>query len=136
MICQAVTDAAQLGHEEPIDVARKLLRTGIKTAIITLARDGCLAMQGTEVWRIHAPQIETIDGCGAGATFSAGYIYAYLKAWSFLDSLRFATAAASLKVSRAGLEMFPVDQISAIAEGLRIEQLDPAKTDLRQDAMP
>jgi sugar/nucleoside kinase (ribokinase family) len=135
-ICQAVTDAAQLGHEEPIDVARKLLNTGIKTAIITLARDGCIALQGTQVWRVHAPKVETIDGCGAGATFSAGYIYAFLKGWSFLDSVRFATAAASLKVSRAGLEMFPVNQISTVADGLRVEQLDSAKTNVGQDALP
>lgn len=135
-LCQAVTDAAQLGHEEPIDIARKLIRTGIKTAIITMARDGCLAIQGSEAYRIYAPAVATVDACGAGATFSAGYIYACLQAWSFLDSLRFATAAASLKVSRAGLEMFPVEQISTAAAGLEVEQLEWAQTKIRQEHRP
>lgn len=122
-LCQAVTDAAQLGQEPPLDVARKLLRTGVKTALITLAGEGSLALQGTDAFRVHAPKVSAVDGCGAGATFSAGYIYGYLQGWSFLDSLRFATAAASLKVTRAGLEMFPVDQIRSAAAELKVEQL-------------
>jgi sugar/nucleoside kinase (ribokinase family) len=122
-ICQAVTDAAQLGEEPPLEVARKLLRTGVKTALITLAGEGCLALQNGEAFRIHAPPVEPVDGCGAGATFSAGFIYGYLQSWSFSASLRFATAAASLKVSQAGLEMFPVDQIRLTAARLKVEQL-------------
>jgi len=135
-ICQAVTDAAQLGHEAPLEVASKLLRAGVRTAIITLAGEGCLALQGNEAVRVYAPTVEPVDGCGAGATFSAGYIYGFLKGWSFRDSLQFATAAASLKVSRAGLEMFPLDQVSAAAAQLRVETLQVAATDLGQEAIP
>jgi sugar/nucleoside kinase (ribokinase family) len=122
-ICQAVTDAAQLGQEPPLEVARKLLRTGVKTALITLAGEGCLALEGGEAFRIHAPKVDAVDGCGAGATYSAGYVFGFLQGWSFADSLRFATAAASLKVTRAGLEMFPVEQIRAEAANLKVEQL-------------
>ena len=121
-ICQAVTDAAQLGNEAPLDVARKLLRAGVKTALITMAGDGCLAVQNNEMVRVHAPVVQAIDGCGAGATFSAGYAYGYLKGWSLMDTLRFATAAASLKVTRAGLQMFSVPEIQALAAKLRVEQ--------------
>jgi len=122
-ICQAVTDAAQRGEESPLDVARKLLKTGVKTALITLAREGCLAVQGAEVIRVYAPQVQVVDGCGAGATFSAGFIYGYLKGWSLEDSLRFATAAASLKVTRAGLQMFPVEEIMALTAQIEVEHL-------------
>jgi sugar/nucleoside kinase (ribokinase family) len=121
-ICQAVTDAAQLGNEAPLDVARKLLGAGVKTALITMAGDGCLAVEGKEVVRVHAPVVKAVDGCGAGATFSAGYVYGYLNAWKLVDTLRFATAAASLKVTRAGLQMFSVQEIQELAASLRVEQ--------------
>jgi sugar/nucleoside kinase (ribokinase family) len=134
-ICQAVTDAAQLGAEPPLDVARKLLRTGVKTALITLAGQGCLAIRGSETIRVHAPAVEAVDGCGAGATFSAGYIYGLLEGWSFVDTLRFATAAASLKVTRAGLEMFPVEHIRALGLQLKVEQLFLAESDLNEDVI-
>ena len=120
-ICQAVTDAAQLGDEPPLEVARKLLGAGVKTALITMAGEGCLAVQGDEMVRVYAPKVQAVDGCGAGATFSAGYVYGYLKDWGLADTVRFATAAASLKVTRAGLEMFPIPEIQALAAALRVE---------------
>lgn len=122
-ICQAVTDAAQLGEESPLDVARKLLKTGVQTALITMAGDGCLAARGQDAIRIYAPIVSAVDGCGAGATFSAGYIYGYLQDWNLERCVRFATAAASLKVTRAGLQMFAVDEITALASGLEAEYI-------------
>ena len=38
-------------------------------------------------------------------------------------SARFATAAASLKVTRAGLDMFPLEEIESLAAKLRVEYL-------------
>jgi ribokinase len=135
-VCQAVTDAAQLGEEPPLEVARKLLRTGVKTALITLAAEGCFALHGNEAVRVHAPEVQAVDGCGAGATFSAGYIYGLLHGWSLVDRLRFATAAASLKVTRAGLEMFPLQEITAAGLELKVEELQLAETDPDEDVLP
>lgn len=121
-ICQAVTDAAQLGGKRAlVGTARRLLKSGIQTAIITLAKGGCLVAQGEEIVRVFAPQVKAVDACGAGATFSAGFIYGYLKGWNLEQSARFATAAATLKVTRAGLQMFPLGQIMEYADRLRVE---------------
>jgi len=120
-ICQAVTDAAQLGHEQPVEVARKLLQAGVKTALITMAGEGCLAVDAHEMVRVYAPKVEAVDGCGAGATFSAGYVYGYLRNWKLAETVCFATAAASLKVTRAGLQMFSISEIEAVAAKLRVE---------------
>jgi sugar/nucleoside kinase (ribokinase family) len=122
-ICQAVTDAAQKDESDPLDVAHKLLQTGVETAIITLASEGSLVVSGDEAIRVYAPQMVAVDGCGAGATYSAGFIYAHLQGWSLEESARFATAAASLKVTRAGLEMFPLEEIMALAAKVEVERL-------------
>ncbi len=120
-ICQAVTDAAQRGDVPPLEVARKLLKTGVQTALITMAQEGCLAVNGTQAVRVHAPSVVAVDGCGAGATFSAGFIYGDLKGWDLEKSARFATAAASLKVTRPGLQMFAISEIQALADQLSVE---------------
>ena len=123
-ICQAVTDAAQLGKTRSmLETARKILRSGIKTALVTMAKAGCLVAQENHAVKVHAPKVKAVDGCGAGATFSAGFIYGYLNGWDMEQSARFATAAASLKVTRAGLQMFPVDEIHSLASRLRVEHL-------------
>jgi sugar/nucleoside kinase (ribokinase family) len=121
--CQAVTDAAQKNDNDPLEVAQKLINAGVQTALITMAGDGSLIVQGNQILRIRAPKVTAVDGCGAGATFSAGYIFGFLNKWSLVGSAKFATAAASLKVTRPGLEMFPVDEILAFAEQVKVEEL-------------
>jgi len=123
-ICQAVTDAAQLGKNQALlQTARKLMDAGIEIAVITMASKGCLVAQGKDAVRIFAPKVKAVDACGAGATFSSGFAYGYLQGWSIEQSARFATAAASLKVTRAGLEMFPQAEIEALAATLKVEYL-------------
>jgi sugar/nucleoside kinase (ribokinase family) len=123
-ICQAVTDAAQIGKKQAmLSVARKLFKAGIKTAIITMASQGCLVVQGDKIVRVYAPKVKAVDGSGAGATFSSGFIYGYLNGWSTEESVRFAIAAASLKVAHSGLEMYPVKEIKALAGRLRVQHM-------------
>jgi ribokinase len=122
-ICQAVTDAAQKDDSKSLEVAQKLIHTGVQTALITLAGEGSLVVQGERVLRIRAPKVKAVDGCGAGATYSAGFIFATLNNWNLEKSARFATAAASLKVTRPGLEMYPVEEILAFAEQVLVEDL-------------
>lgn len=120
--CQAVTDAAQRESSDPLGVALKLRGVGVQTALVTLAAEGCLVVSGDQAIRVWAPSVQVVDGCGAGATYSAGFIYGYLRGWSLEDSVRFATAAASLKVSRAGLQMYPVEEIKRTAAELKVER--------------
>jgi len=123
-ICQAVTDDAQIGRKGAmLSVAKKLLKAGIKTAIVTMARQGCMAVQGDEIIRVYAPQVKAVDGSGAGATFSSGFIYGHLKGWSLEETIRFAIAAASLKVTRSGLKMFSIKEIKELAATLRVERM-------------
>jgi ribokinase len=122
-ICQAVTDAAQIGGKQALlGTARKLLKSGIQTAIITLAKGGCLVASGKEIVRVFTPSVKAVDACGAGATFSAGFIYGYLRGWDLELCARFATAAATLKVTRGGLQMFPVTDIMELASSLKVER--------------
>ena len=121
-LCQAVTDPAQCGSCEPLDVAHKLLGAGAKTAIITLAGEGCLVVRGNKSWRVWPPEVQVVDGCGAGATFSAGFIYGAIRGWKLEDTVRFATAAASLKVAQVGLKVEPVAKVKRLARQLKVER--------------
>jgi len=123
-ICQAVTDAAQIGKKQSmLSLARKLIKAGIETAIITMASQGCMVVQDEAIVRVHAPRVKAVDGSGAGATFSSGFIYGRLNDWSLEETVRFAVAAASLKVTRTGLKMFPVQEVQNLAKTLRVEHM-------------
>ena len=121
-ICQAVTGPDQRGGN-PLAVAHKLLESGVETALVTLAGGGCLALRGGEALRVRAPVVSVVDGCGAGATFSAGFVYGCLRGWDLEYTVRFATSAASLKCTVAGPRAFPLTEILGLASEVKVEHL-------------
>ena len=123
-ICQAVTDAAQR-RGDPLEVAEKLLEAGAGTALVTLGGDGSLAASADEMLRVRPPRVSVVDGAAAGATFSAGFIYGYLRGWDLEQSVRFATAAASLKCKVIGPRAFPLQEIESLARTISVEPLSP-----------
>ena len=120
-ICQATTDDAQL-QDNAEEIADKLLGKGISTALITMAKGGCLAATREEMVRVYAPRVDVVDGCAAGSTFSAGYIYGHLQGWSLETKVRFAVAASSLKCTVVGACAFPPAQVQRLAGQLEIQR--------------
>jgi sugar/nucleoside kinase (ribokinase family) len=133
-LCQAVVDAQQQGMGDPLEVASRLRSVGVKTALVTLAGEGSLVLHEGQILRARAPHVHAVDGCGAGATYSAGFAYGWLRGWPVEACMRFATAAASLKVTRAGLQMWPVAEVQELAAGLEVQSsLLPADDSLFSD---
>lgn len=123
-IVQAVTDAAQLGGDA-LGVADSLTRGGASIALVTLAAGGALAARrgGEDAVRVAAPKLDAVDACGAGATFSAGFIRRWLNGDGLERALRFAVAAASLKCTAVGPVGFPPARIWELAESLESERI-------------
>jgi fructose-1-phosphate kinase PfkB-like protein len=78
--------------------------------------------RGKNLWRAWPPEVQVVDGCGAGATFSTGFIYGVIRGWTMEDTVRFATAAASLKVAQVGLAVEPVAKVKRLARQLKVER--------------
>lgn len=116
-VMQGVTDAAQV-NTDPTETGKRLLGAGASVALVTLARGGCLALTKDESVRVYAPTIDVVDANGAGATFSAGYMYGVLQGWDLEGCARFAVAAASLKCKQVGLGAIPLADIEALASQL------------------
>ena len=116
-ICQAVTDASQLGDDAD-RVANLLAENGVSTALVTLASGGAVGMKDGRAFHVQAPALDVVDTCGAGATFSAAYIMSLLDGSGFERSLRFAVAAASLKCAVVGPTAFPQAEVNRLAADL------------------
>ncbi len=118
-IVQANTNAAQRGGDA-LAIAHRILDCGAQTVLMTLAGDGCIAVTRQQTIRVEAPRVEVIDGCGAGAAFSAGFMYAQLRGWDLERSLRSAVAAGSFKCTRVGLNPLPLQAIKRLASAIDI----------------
>ena len=116
-ICQAVTDASQLGGDAE-GVAKLLIANGTPTALVTMASKGAFGLQGGTDIHIAVPDLDVVDTCGAGATFSAAFISSLLSGSQFERSMRFAVAAAALKCSVVGPKAFPIAEVNRLADSL------------------
>jgi ribokinase len=89
--------------KNPKDAAQVFIDWGIKTVVITLGAEGALGLTKNEEIKVPAFKTNVVDTTGAGDTFCAAFDYAFLlKEQNLEDSLKFANAAAALKVQKLG----------------------------------
>jgi sugar/nucleoside kinase (ribokinase family) len=120
-VCQAITDEAQTGEVDPRTVARKLLNSGVETVLVTSAKEGAWAIRQDKALHATAPEVKVVDGCCAGAVFSAGFIYSQLNNRSLQRSLQFATTAATLSCTRIGPQVSTVEEIESLMEQTHVD---------------
>jgi len=75
------------------------------TAVITLGSNGLVWQSGSEIGSLPAYPVQAVDTTGAGDTFHGAFAYALAQAMPWLDSLRYASAAAALCCTKHGARL-------------------------------
>ncbi|MFW9784084.1 MAG: carbohydrate kinase family protein, partial [Candidatus Heimdallarchaeota archaeon] len=88
----------------PEDAAYELINRGIPLVIITLGEKGALITTDKFQKEIHSFKIDNVvDTTGAGDTFNGAFSVAYwIRGWDLEKSIRYANAAAALKIQKLG----------------------------------
>jgi ribokinase len=84
--------------------ANVLIDTGVEKVIITLGSKGAFVLTKTEKVSVPAFKVEAVDTTAAGDTFCGAYAVALVEGKSLKESLRFASAAAAISVTRMGAQ--------------------------------
>ena len=91
------------GHEDgDVEAAAHALAAGRSLVVVKLGADGALAARGGEIVRVTAPEIEAVDTTGAGDSFDAGFLAAWLRGNDLAAALMLACACGALSTQRAG----------------------------------
>jgi sulfofructose kinase len=77
-------------------------RYGCRLTAATLGQEGVLAWDGQQFHYVPAYRVDAVDTTGAGDTFHAAFIYAFLRGWPVQRQLEFACAAAALNCTGLG----------------------------------
>lgn len=93
--------AALTGTADPVDSLRRLANGRTLTVVKQGAR-GALALDGSRPIHAVPPRIEAIDTTGAGDSFNAGFLYAWLQARPLADCLRAAVTCGALSTRGVG----------------------------------
>jgi ribokinase len=87
----------------PEDVARELIRSGVKQVIMTLGEKGALIVAGSSCTRVPAIPVSAVDTTGAGDAFNAGLATALAHGAALEAAVQFAVVTGGLAVTREGV---------------------------------
>ncbi|MHA1232487.1 MAG: ribokinase [Candidatus Helarchaeota archaeon] len=95
----------KIGSENDLKIiGQELISKGVENVIITLGTKGALYINSNDSIIIPAYKVKAIDTVGAGDCFN-GYLGAMLASGkSILDSIKIASAAAAISVTRRGAQ--------------------------------
>jgi sugar/nucleoside kinase (ribokinase family) len=75
---------------------------GSVRVIAKLGASGAASLEGGTVVRVPAPEVEVVDTTGAGDSFDAGFLHAWLRGRPLEECLRYGVAAGSLSTRALG----------------------------------
>jgi sugar/nucleoside kinase (ribokinase family) len=87
--------------------ARMIHAWGPKVVVITLAEEGSVVFDGETFSRIPAYPADCIDATGAGDTYAAGFMHAYLRKLPLEQCALWGTATSSIMIEHVGPD-FPM----------------------------
>jgi sugar/nucleoside kinase (ribokinase family) len=84
------------------ETALSLLRNERTLTIAKLGRDGSMAMTDGQPVTVPAFEVTPVDTTGAGDSFNAGFLHAWLRGWNLDAAMLFASACGALSTLAAG----------------------------------
>jgi sugar/nucleoside kinase (ribokinase family) len=93
--------AAVTGCRDHLDGLRKL-DNGRTLTIVKLGSKGCLALGRGEAVRMPAFAVDAVDSTGAGDSFNAGFLHAWLRGCSLQECMRQGAACGALSTLGLG----------------------------------
>jgi len=103
-------DEAKLIMKEPKQLLKKLCGMGPKIAILTRGDESVLILSNGEFHEVKSLKVDARDPTGAGDVFGAVFLARYLEIHDAVESARFASAAAGLKIRYKGPVGFPSER--------------------------
>lgn len=108
-------EAIALSRETDVAKAAASLAAQVGTVAVKLGADGALGVRKQASVRVPSISVKFVDAVGAGDSFDAGFLYAYLHKWDLKRALQLACACGGLSVQQAG----GTDGQPTLAEAMR-----------------
>lgn len=96
------TEAKQLTAKNDVESAIRELGNYCRTVVIKLGKNGAMGINNGEIVSVEGFTVEAIDTTGAGDTFAAGFVHAFLDKKGLRECLKIGNACGGLSTRQAG----------------------------------
>src|SRR5262249_43365592 len=97
--------------EDALQAAHDLRHRGVANVVVTLGREGALAVADDGDYRVRPPHVEVVSAVGAGDAFTAGLVCALVREQGWERALTLATAAGAAKCLTPGPRVFKASDV-------------------------
>ncbi len=109
--------------DQVIEGMHRLRKEGARDVVVSRAADGPVALLGDEIVEVNGPRLEAVDHRGAGDSMTGGLAAGLARGMDPAATLRLATAAGALNVTRRGLANGDRRQILDLAEHFEMRRV-------------
>ena len=95
-------EALAITRAQTPEQSLRLVANGRTVTVVKLGSQGCVAMREGQLLHLPAFPVETVDTTGAGDSFNAGFLHAWLRRLNLPDCLRFGAACGALSTLKPG----------------------------------
>ncbi len=95
-------ECQRIAHTSSLEVALGYLQAKVPYLGVKQGKDGATLCANAKEYHLPVIPVKVVDTVGAGDSFDAGFIYAYLAGWDAESILRLAIVCGSLSTRQAG----------------------------------
>lgn len=95
-------EACRMTGKPDLSSAIEALRKLVPVLVIKRGANGASAYAGQASWHVAAEKVTPVDAIGAGDSFNAGFLHAWLGGWPIEKALAFANLTAAWSTTRPG----------------------------------
>jgi sugar/nucleoside kinase (ribokinase family) len=95
-------EVKKIARTDDLNEAVAMLREHVPVLAVKLGAEGAMACDRSATVRCPARAVEAVDPVGAGDSFDAGFIHAYLRGADLAECLKLANASGAFSTTRPG----------------------------------
>lgn len=95
-------EACMLAGESDLERAIAMLRERVPLLVVKHGAAGATAYSDAGMWRVPASAVQVVDAIGAGDSFNAGFLHAWLRAWPMERVLAYANLTGGWSTMASG----------------------------------
>lgn len=118
-----LTGQAICTEHEALRAANTLRRWGIQSVVVTLGKQGAVAIDDNGAWFARAPHVDAVSAVGSGDAFLGGMAVSLARGESFRQALALAAAAGAANTLEIGAGIFNSQIAHNLAAAIEITQI-------------
>jgi 1-phosphofructokinase family hexose kinase len=111
--------------DDMLNAARECVRKGVGSCFISDGAGPGVAVSAGEEFIVNPPEIAAVNPTGSGDTLVAGLVYGMQQGWSFSETVKFGTAAASANAEVWEVASVPPGRIAEMSGRVSLTKLVP-----------